>query len=355
MRQFLTLANGSPDFRAYIDGSFSKTQRALPVESLNVKTQGKQVTFQILDLKDIEKPFWAFHWLQILKARNLLLVVFPIFLVYVQSQLNLSLYDPVTFGTSALGALCLMVAANLRNDYQDHISGLDRIYMHSGSRAIQNGWVTAKQMRNWSYVYLIFGVLAACRALLIYPSTLMIAGLVLLLGIFGMSSFSSGLKHRLWSEWMIFLMLGPLLTIGMQISSGGQLTIETLLLGTAAGWLSVFFLHLKNFEQLMIIDKAHFANTIWWLGFERAKIYLMAWASTLVAGILIYQSLYQSLSWLFIWTAPLIALLFPYTLKLYRLQSPLGSGLKKATKLGRSLSLMIIALFVLQSLWNLFG
>jgi 1,4-dihydroxy-2-naphthoate octaprenyltransferase len=353
MSQFLTLANGDPDFQSYLDGSFSKTKRALPIESLNVKTHSEQVTFQILDVKDIRRPFWAIHWLQILKARNLLLVVFPIFLVYVHSQVRWSLFDPLTFAGSALGALFLMVAANLRNDYQDHLSGLDRIHAFGGSRAIQKGWVTARQMRNWAFVYLALGVCVSARTLVLYPQTDIIAGAAVLFAIFGMSTFSSGLKHRLWSEWMIFLMLGPLLTVGMQISSGAEINGEAVLLGGMTGWLAVFFLHLKNFEQLMIIDKAQFANTIWWLGFERAKLYLAFWGTAMVAGTLVYQSIFYGLIWFLVFAGLLLVLLIPYVRQLLSLQSPVGSGIKKATWLGRSMSLLVIGLFVAQSLWIL--
>jgi 1,4-dihydroxy-2-naphthoate polyprenyltransferase len=353
MSQFLTLAKDHPDIQSYLEGTFSGTQRALPIESLNVRAEPTQITFQLINIEDIKRPLWIAKWFQVLKARNLLLVVFPIFLVFIDSLENLTLLDPLTFAASACGAVFLLIAANLRNDYQDHISGLDRIHQFSGGHAIQKGWVTGQQMRAWSHFYLFLGVLAGARALWLYPETILIAGIMIVLIFFGMSTFSSGHKHRLWSEWMIFLMLGPLLTMGMQFSTGSGFSYQSVVLGTISGWLAVFFLHLKNFEQLMIIDKAQFANTIWWLGFERARVYLLFWAASLVAAVLLFQSYFASKWWLLTWSLCLSFLLWPYFRSLRSLQSPLGSGVKRASQLGRAISLSIIALFIFQNIWKI--
>jgi len=82
MSELLTLSKSDPRFHSYIEGTFSKEYRALPIQSLNVNTEAEQVTFRIFPMKEVEQPLWGLHWLQVLKVRNLLLVAFPIFLIF---------------------------------------------------------------------------------------------------------------------------------------------------------------------------------------------------------------------------------------------------------------------------------
>ena len=194
MTELITLSKSDPRFTSYIEGTFSKDHRALPLQSLNVNTASEQVTFQILPKEKIQPPFLALHWLQVLKVKNLLMVAFPIFLVFIQNWSASTLADPIRGGLSALGALFLMTAVNLRNDYFDQLSGLDRLHPQSGSHAIQKGWVTAAQVRRWSFLYLVLGVSFGLPAVIRYPQILILLGGIAILGIFGITSFQMGLK-----------------------------------------------------------------------------------------------------------------------------------------------------------------
>jgi 1,4-dihydroxy-2-naphthoate octaprenyltransferase len=353
MSELITLSKKDPKFRHYIEGTFSKDFRALPIRSLNVQTDAEQVTFQIISKKNVQPPFLGLHWLQVLKVRNLLLVAFPIFLIFVKNHLEQTLLNPVTGALSALGALCLMTAVNLRNDYLDHRSGLDRIHPWSESRAIQKGWVTADEVRKWSFVYLGLGVLFGLPALALYPQTVLAVGGLAILGIFGMTSFKMGLKYRRWSEWAVFILLGPFLTAGMHYSLGAELDLEVLYLGVLTGGLAVFYLHLKNFEQLMINNQAQFENTMTWLGFESGKKWLFAYWLGFVTVLLIYQLYFQTWFWVFVMTAGLILATLVLGKTLRGLMSPLGSQMRVLMSLGNKMILFVMGLWILQSLWSL--
>jgi 1,4-dihydroxy-2-naphthoate octaprenyltransferase len=353
MTEFLTLSKSDPRFPKYIEGTFSKDHRALPLKSLNVNTSSEQVTFQILPKEKIQPPFLGLHWLQVLKIHNLLMVAFPIFLIFAKNWQNQTLRDPLSGSLGALGALFLMMAVNLRNDYLDHLSGLDRLHPRSGSHAIQKGWVTASQVRRWSFLYLVLGVLCGLPALILYPKILVIVGAFALLGIFGMTSFKMGLKYRRWSEWAVFLLLGPFLTIGMQFAMGAYFDWQSLFIGCLVGWLSVFYLHLKNFEQLMINDQAQFENTVTWLGFEKSKLWLIACWLILISGLLTEHWLRASFAWFGVMTLVSLSLSFPVIFSFWNLTSPLGSQMKKAVGWGQYSILILASLWSFELLWNL--
>jgi len=351
MTELITLSKGDPRFPAYIEGTFSKDHRALPLQSLNVNTSSEQVTFQILPKAQIQPPFLGLHWLQVLKVKNLLMVAFPIFLVFLKNWQTGTLLDPVTSALSAMGALFLMTAVNLRNDYLDHLSGLDRLHPQSGSHAIQKGWVTAFQVRQWSFLYLAMGILFGLPALIRYPQILVLVGAFTLLGIFGMTSFKMGLKYRRWSEWTVFLLLGPLLTIGMQFSMGAQFDLPVLFLGALTGWLSMFHLHLKNFEQLMINDQARFQNTVTWLGFEKSKAWLIfCWVVLLAGlGVLHFQTGEMRGGLLVFAVGLVVSGLFIRAL--LALQSPVGSQMKTVISIGQKGILALMTVWTFELLW----
>lgn len=352
MSELITLSKKDPRFRSYIEGTFSDDLRALPIQSLNVNTESEQVTFRVFPRQEITPPLWGLHWLQVLKVRNFLLVAFPIFLIFMKNLMDGTLLDPVTGLLSSLGALSLMAAVNLRNDYLDHLSGLDRLHPQSGSHAIQKGWVTAAQVRRWSFVYLATGILFGLRSLFLYPQIILLVGGFALLGILGMTSYKMGLKYRRWSEWAVFLLLGPMLTAGIQFSLGSPYDLEVLALGVLTGWLAVFYLHLKNFEQLMVNNQAQFENTMTWLGFEKGKAWLSLWWTAFVVLLLVYQALYQSVFWWGVMGLATIFVSLPLWRSLKSLKSPLGSQMKTLVALGNRLILFIIGLWMIQAVWT---
>ena len=351
MSELITLSKKDSRFRSYIEGTFSKELRALPIQSLNVNTDAEQVTFRIFPVHEVKQPLWGFHWLQILKVRNFLLVAFPIFLVFIKNSLEGNLQDPLTGCLSAVGALCLMTAVNLRNDYLDHLSGLDRLHPQSGSHAIQKGWVTAAQVQKWSFVYLLAGIIFGLPSLWLYPKIILLVGIFALLGIFGMTSYQMGLKYRRWSEWTVFLLLGPLLTSGMQYSLGSQLDLQILWMGLLTGWLSVFYMHLKNFDQLMVNNQAQFQNTMTWLGFEKGKKWLFSWWLLFALIFQAYQFHFSSLFWQVIFLSGLILVTLPFWKAMRSLKSPLGSQMKTMNQIGQMAILFVMGLWILQGLW----
>ncbi len=351
MSDLITLNRKDPNFIKYLDGSFSSIKRALPIKSLNVNSMAEQVTFVVVDVDQIgQQPLW-YKWFHILKLRNYLWLVFPMFLVTIKNLMDGSLTQPLLAVFSFVGAMFLQAAASLRNDYIDHMRGLDRIHPKSGSRAIQKGWITARQVKNISWIFAFFGVLFGLPAVIQFPQLLIMIAALAVVALFGMSSYTMGLKYRRWSEVTVFLLLGPLLTVGFQIAGGAGLDYEVLLLGITTGWFAVFYLHLKNFEELVVHSQAQFNNTITWLGFERSKKLLAIWWVLFLVLFNGYHFIYSSAYWA--WFLGLCSMVssLSFLVSLSSLESPAGSGMTNVIQQARYMSIFVMSFWFLENIW----
>ena len=167
-----TLSRKDPDFIKYLEGSFSKTLRALPMQTLNANSESESVTFKILPVKDIVHPGFLSLWLQVFKFRYFLILAFPIFVILTKNLFDDAEMDGLLTILSVLSSFALLVAANLLNDYFDHMRGLDRVHPDSEKKPIQRGWVTALATKNWAVVYLVLGALLGLPAVFVEPGIL---------------------------------------------------------------------------------------------------------------------------------------------------------------------------------------
>lgn len=353
MSELITLSRKDPNFKKYLDGSFSDLKRALPIKSLNVNTEMEQVTFVVVDVNSIgQQPIW-YKWAHILKLKNLLWLVFPMFLITVKNLMDGNLKEPNLAVLSFLGAIFLHAAASLRNDYLDHIRGLDRIHPKSGSRAIQKGWITANQVKNISWIFALAGIAFGVPAVLQFTELLIMIVTLAVVALFGMSSYSMGLKYRRWSEITVFLLLGPLLTLGYQVACGAGLDWEALCLGVTTGWFAVFYLHLKNFEELVVHSQAQFNNTITWLGFEKSKKLLAIWWMVFLGLFNSYHFVFGSLYWAWFLGLCSVVSSVSFLVSLKDLESPVGSGMTSVVHQARYMAIFMMSFWFLENIWYL--
>jgi 1,4-dihydroxy-2-naphthoate octaprenyltransferase len=349
--EFKTLSSRDPEFHSYLRGTFSKTERALPVQSLNVDTESETVTFQIVPVKDIPRPGFFSLWAQVFRVRNFLYVLFPLYLIIVKNSFDEVPWDPDLAWLATFGALSLMIGAFLMNDYLDHVKGVDRVHPEAGSRAIQKGWVTAESTRRWSWFYLVLGGFLGLPAVWVFPELLWLLSIPALVALLSWIFPRIGLKYRRGAEFVVFLLFGPLLTLGFQIAIGGGFDLEALWIGVLTGWHFTFLVHLKNFESIMVNSQAGFGNTMAHLGFERAKRYLEIWWIAFIALMAAYQWIFHSPDWFLGMAVVPVVFSFPFLLELRKLKSPAGSSLAKTVKLARTAALLTLLVWALQSFW----
>lgn len=348
-----TLSRQDPDFRNYLDGRFSKTHRALPLESLNVNSESEMVTFRIVPIEKIETPGFFPMWLEVFKFRYFLLLAFPAFVILIKNILGDVAIDGLLSLLSLLASFFLLAAANLWNDYSDHMRGLDRIHPESQKKPIQKGWVTAAATRHWAWAYLVLGIILGIPALILEPWLLAIVAVP---GAFALLMWlhpQKGQRFRRGAELLIFLLVGPLFAVGFQIASTSIFDFETLWIGVITGWVAVFLIHLRNFESVMVNSQAGFQSTVVALGFERSKNLLVWWWISLWVFFGIFQMIYTSMIW---WPlgslAMAVATILPWMKRVNGLRSPMGSELLGAVGYGRGLVNVFWAWWLLQVFWQ---
>ena len=346
-----TISKSDPQFESYLLGTFSTTHKALPVQTMNVSSEQESITFQIVSNEEIRLPDFLSYWAQVLRLRNFVLIAFPIYIIIMKATIYHLPYFPLFALLSIFSAFLLQSSMNLRNDFQDHFWGIDRVQPSSGSRAIQKGWITAARVKNLSNYFLIFGIVLAIPMIIVRPIPLIVVGLlsaVLMYTASGGGKF--GTQYRFGTEFSAFWMAGPLLTIGFQIAIGMRLDPEIIMLGFVTGGLALFILYTRSFENILFNSQAQIKNTITMLGFERSKKFLSWFWFFWIVLLLFYHFNYASTDWM------LMSFVF-VTLASIRvwnsitlLKSPAGSAINRSMKICRRIAWIIVALWFVEYL-----
>lgn len=353
MSSLVTLSKNSPDFEAYLLGTFDSSKRALPVQTLNVNSAAETVTFRVVDVKDIPRPSVVKVFFQSLKIRSFFLVLMPLLLVLVKNLTEGNVFDPAGALLVVAGLKLAFVSANLRNDYLDHVKGLDRVLGDTGSRAIQNGWATAAQVKSWSHVFLVLALLCAVPLVIAFPELFVVVGVGLAVGLWAQFQKENSFKYQIGGELAIFLLLGPLLTAGAQIAMGGGLDLQVLWLGALWGWSVLFVVHLRNFRHILPSLQAGFSNTVNWLGFDKTRRLLAVWWGLLATFNFLYFFFYDDTVMGALLSVVLLLAGLSFIKKLKMLSSPVGSELKAVYRSGIYLFLLAMGLWIVQCLWSL--
>lgn len=353
MSELVTLSKASQDFESYLLGTFAKDKRALPLQTLNVNSASETVTFRVLPLKNIQRPSEFLVFMRIFKVRSFLLVLVPLLLILTKNIVDKTPIDIITTLIATVGVLIAFLAVNMRNDYMDHMKGVDRVLEESGSRAIQNGWVTAAQIKTFSTGLLVLALLCTAPLIFAFPILAGIVVLSLAVGLWAQFNKENSFKYRIGGEFSLFLMLGPFLTIGYQIALGAPFDQESFWIGCLWGWMVLFFVHLRNFANILPSVQAGFANTVNWLGFDKSRRMLAIWWGFFIVFNFLYHYFFAGLYWGFFLTLILISFSIPFVLKLKSLSSPVGSELRAVSRSGHYLILLTIGLWVFECLWYL--
>lgn len=353
MNKLVTLTRKDQDFEKYLSGDFSTTQIAIPLKSLNVNSQFETVTFQILEKSSIQKPDLVQFILETYRFRKFLFVLFPMFLVLVKNYADNSIRDQFGLVLGTVGILTAYVSAILRNDYSDHMQGIDRINPRQASSALMKGWVTAKQLKKWSNAFLYFALICGMPLMIAYPMIAFVLSLALVLGIWAQYQEQKSFKHHIGGELILFLLLGPLLTLGYQLSMGGVYDKEVVIIGFLWGWLMMFMHQLTMLSDIVVYSQAGFKNTVTWLGFDRGKRVISFFWALFVALYFLYHVFFAGYYWGWYFSTVLILISPKLILKFKSVTSPIGSDILDLYRRGQFFFLFTILVWTIENLWYL--
>lgn len=351
MSELRTLSKSSPEFSSYLLGTFSKDKRALPVQTLNVNSKSETVTFNIVPLSEIERPPLFNFAFQIFKVKHFLLVLTPIFLVLMKLiNANYFLTQNIV-GFMVSGLILAFISTNLRNEYADHVLGGDRVLPQGGSRAIQNGWITAETVKKLSVGFLVLAGLYALPVILNYPPVVFVMMVAMILGISAQFQKNKSYKYERGGEFALYILLGPLLAVGINMAASKGADWQSLSIGLVWGLFVLFQTHLKNFLNIFPSSQAGLVNTINWLGFDNSRRLLASWWLVIVLATSGYMYAFIDSMWAL---NTLIVLALPgikFITLLKNLPSSTGSKIEEVVSYGHRLYLLGIFIWVVQSLY----
>lgn len=192
-------------------------------------------------------------------------------------------FDTSLFISSLVGAVCLHIGTNITNEIYDVRNGVDAITSPRASQAVLKGRVTERE------AFILVGSFFAIASLLgIY----LIAqrGLpIILLGVLGLLAGYSytapplEYKYRAIGLPLVFLMFGPLMTLGSYYAITGAVSWQALIVSVPVGLLVTAILHGNEWRDIAD-DKRYGIGTLSsWMGSKRA--YLL-YVSLIVAAYL---------------------------------------------------------------------
>jgi len=352
VNQLITVSRRSAEFKKYILGTFSDTHRALPMESLSSVQDHDEVTFQLVPTEQIQKPIWPVVFLKTIRIRQFIFVLFPIFYLFLLNGFLESVQDATLILLSLVGVLSLFASLQLRNDFHDHLNGLDRIRHKGVSSPLLQGWVTAKEVSQWAWFFV--GISALCSLPLIFVFPQLIIILAISTGLLSWSLYRplSSFKNIFAGEIVFGFLVGPLLATGFQVSVTGVFNLQSLFFGLIWGAAVLFRMYLQNFENMAALSQAKIKNILNTLGFDRSKKFIMTWWLSVLALFGIYHLVYfHFLVWM--GTFFLLAVFtWKFLNQMKKVQSPLGSALADLQIEGQQLFDLLVSLWVLQSLFS---
>lgn len=270
---------------------------------------------RILFSKLTPAPGAPARWVQALisiRAISLTATVTPVLVTYLAGSWILgwvgSWFELILI---VLSVAFLQVAINIQNDVEDHVSLVDRPGDIGGSGVIQKGWFTARQLQKAARA--CFGVSVALGVWPVLQQWQILLPFAILSALLAWSYSGIGirLKAKALGDAVVFLLCGPMITVGASLALFGRTHLMIWGIGFVFGLGAVGILHANNLNDLEI-DRERGAKTLAnQMGFLTSKRYL--------AGV--YAAIGGSLAFLFwgakapIWfsVSPLLAMI-PATL-----------------------------------------
>lgn len=353
--QYVTLKQSEPEFSRYLWGLKEAGKRAVPVRTYNVGTPEECVTFEIKNLNDIARPGFFRFVASVIKVRSFILILLPLFFVLTKAQIDGTFTDPLGALLATVACVLLFAGLNIRNDMNDHISGYDRVNLDAALKPIRQGWVTAKQLSVASLWLIGISGGLAVPVVLLHPELLKVLVLSLIMFFAGRFAKRNSYKHQHFGEIVLFMLAGPALVSGFQLSLGAGPDTESLSFGVLWGSAVLFLVQVNNFSHIMTSSQSGIKNTMTKLGFDISQKFLMLeWAGLIMAWLL-FQGFFGHRLLGVPGTVVLVVCSVPLFRALLNIKSPMGSSLQTIRKKAHIAFLAMCIDLVAENLVRLWG
>lgn len=339
--RYVTARKGSPEFEKLITGTFSVSERALPVQNLRVGAADEEVTFEIVEVKNIVSQF---AYLGFVGAKKLLFVLFPVF-YFAFLDWTRPVLTAIELVCIITGLFFSILAVQTKVDIQDFISGYDRIRGEKGQKVLGKGWKTVFQMEKDFKIIVGFAIALSIVPIIYEPKRIL--SVLLTLGLFFLGyKLGVSRKNRFNRDIALALIAGPCLAYWILPQT------SSLLFGIIWSFFVFFALQLEHFQHYFAQTQAGEKNLITLRSFDQAPQILWAvWATSLLVYALV-RLVNSHIAWFGGSLLILIILSFKWRKSLFNLKSPAGSEIDKIVLAGNQLYYTFISLWVAELLFK---
>ncbi len=354
--KYKTLHRSDAEFNSYLWGSgLHQIQGTipLPLETLNLGAADETVTFEIIKKDQISKPSIIKFISSLIKLPNYILILMPFFYILVKAYTSNQSFDAFTGSLSGIAMLFLFAGLNIRNDVSDHISGYDRVNLSNRKRPIAQGWITAYRSSQISWLLILLAAFISIPIFILHKELFRLGAIVILLFVFGQFVKKNSYKSNRFGETILFILVGPALACGYQISLGALVDNQILVFGSFWGLAVLFLVHMNNFSHLLTSSQSKIQNTMTKMGFDRAQFFLVVWWLLCCVMWFIFHLTYAEKITSFLVTLILVVCSIPFVIKILKLKSPVGSDLIRIRKDSYKIFLLMVTLFFIENFWAL--
>lgn len=186
-------------------------------------------------------------WLRIIRPQTLFASLCPVLVTLISMSEDI---DVLTAATTVVCALSLQVLSNLINDYYDYRRGTDKQGRVGFRRALAEGEVTERQMRNACLITLAVSVLTGLYLVITGGWVILAIGVTALLFAWLYTATSYSLSYLGIADIFVFLYYGVVASMGTYYLQTGGFSSLSFYAGAVCGQISMCVLLINNLRDM---------------------------------------------------------------------------------------------------------
>lgn len=275
------------------------------------KQEGSELVFA---RQQTASPALWFRVFKSIRVMSLTATFFPAMAVVLLNLAGGFTIDVWTLISAILAMLMLQIAVNVFNDVEDYLKLIDLPGSLGGSGVIQSGWLSVVQLKRLGWLAFVSASVLAIPALIKSPEYVLGCAAFAGLGVMGYSGKPFRFKYRALGDVFVFLLCGPILSIGVSIAATNAFDLSVIILGVFYGFIACGILNANNINDINVDSHSGARTLASVLGFTKARwlqsvyyaaalisLFCLAWmiSAWLLLPCLALPLVYQHLSVLF--------------------------------------------------------
>lgn len=293
-------------------------------------------------------------WIQATRPQFFTVIILPIMLGTAIAWQQQRQFSVGYFCAALLGGILLHAAINVLNDYFDHLNHCDEnnqtplTPFAGGSRMIQNGILSPRQVHSYGMILLVAGIALGLSLVWLRGMPIFWIGLIGVLSGYFYSAPPFALCSRGWGEILVGLNFGILPVVGAYLLQVHDFNFIPIFAALPVTGLVTAILYINQFPDYVADKQVGKANLVVRLGQVKAQILYAALLifSFLSLGLGIYFKVLPQINLLSFLLMPLAGFAIWCLARNYATANALIPAIKSTIALHTVMSLVLVVSFV---------